>query len=257
MKPGTTMDKGVLPGDGTPPQQGAHWGFVATSLWAVVISATYAAAQFGTILALADWSHLADRNFGALLGSGASKGYSLALASIVTTVVCSGSIVAIVRLKRHARVSEYLGLTPVALGTMLRWIGLFVVIEIATTFVLAWLDLPIDNDFIMAIYKEAHPVWLLWLALVVAIPLCEEIVFRGFLLPGLAASFLRPSGAVLVTSALWAALHTQYDAVGLTVVFCVGALFGIARLRTGSLIVPLALHMIENSLATAIAVIGG
>jgi membrane protease YdiL (CAAX protease family) len=259
-EPGVTSDDGVLPGDGptagAAPQQAAHWGFLATVLWAVVIAAAYATAQIGTILALADWSKLADRSFGELFGSGGSKGYSLALANIVTAIVCCGSIVVIVRLKRHARISEYLGLTPVALGTMLRWIGLFIVIEIAATLILSWLDLPIDNDFIIAIYKEAHPAWMLWLALVVAIPLCEEIVFRGFLLPGFAASFLRPSGAVLVTSALWTALHTQYDAVGLTVVFSLGVLFGVARLRTGSLIVPLALHMLENLLATTIAVIG-
>jgi uncharacterized protein len=259
--PGTTTDAGISPGDSriasTAPQQPPHWGFLATALWSVLIAAIYATAQIGTILALADWSSLADHSFGALLSSGVGKGYSLALASIVTAIACCGSILAIVRLKRYALVREYLGLKPVAPMTMLKWIGLFGVIEIVTTLILAWIDLPIDNDFIVAIYKEAHPVWMLWLALVVAVPLCEEVVFRGFLLTGFAASFLRPSGAVLVTSGLWTALHTQYDAVGLTVVFSLGLLFGAARLRTGSLLVPLVLHIIENFLATVVAVIGG
>jgi len=42
--------------------------------------------------------------------------------------------------------------------------------------------------------------------------LFEELFFRGFLFRGLSSSFMGPVGAVLVTSALWALIHTQYDA---------------------------------------------
>jgi membrane protease YdiL (CAAX protease family) len=99
-------------------------------------------------------------------------------------------------------------------------------------------------------YATANPVWLLWIALVIAAPLFEEMLFRGFLLKGFATSFMGPIGAVFVTSGVWAVLHVQYDAFDMATVFCSGLLLGTARLVTGSLLVPLALHAAVNLLAT-------
>jgi membrane protease YdiL (CAAX protease family) len=59
-----------------------------------------------------------------------------------------------------------------------------------------------------------------------------------------------PIGAVVVTSGVWAVLHVQYDAFDMATVFCSGLLLGTARLVTGSLLVPLALHAAVNLLAT-------
>jgi membrane protease YdiL (CAAX protease family) len=260
--PDVTSDDGVLLGVsliiGAPLRQSPRWGFWATILWALVIAAIYAAAQFGIILAVADWrsADLTDSSsFDQLMISGSSGGYVFSLANLVTTIICCASIAAIIRLKKHAVVREYLCLKPVTLTAALKWIGLFVVLQVGITLILTWFDLSIDDDFIAKIYKAANPVWMLWLVLVVAIPLLEEIFFRGFLLTGFAASFMRPSGAVIVTTGLWAALHTQYDVVGLADVFCLGLVFGAARIRTGSLIVPLGLHMFQNLFATILTAI--
>ena len=66
---------------------------------------------------------------------------------------------------------------------------------------------------------------------------------------------LRPIGGVVVTSALWAAMHLQYDSFGIVAVFCIGLVFGTARVRTGSLIVPLILHALQNLMATVAVII--
>ena len=87
-------------------------------------------------------------------------------------------------------------------------------------------------------------------ALLVAAPLFEETFFRGFLFRGFASSFLGVIGTVLVTAGLWALLHVQYDAYGIALVFALGLLLGIARARTGSLWVPIAMHSAANLVAT-------
>jgi membrane protease YdiL (CAAX protease family) len=152
---------------------------------------------------------------------------------------------------------QYLCLKPVAFTTLLKWIGLFVLVYVAAVLVLIWLDLSIGNDFMSTMYLNTKPVWMLWLAVVVAVPLFEEVFFRGFLLTDFASSFMRPIGAVLVTTTLWTALHTQYDAAGIAVVFCMGLLLGIARIRTGSLMVPLGIHALENMVAMGAVAVAG
>lgn len=81
-------------------------------------------------------------------------------------------------------------------------------------------------------------------------PVAEEIWFRGFLLPALARTWLGFWGAGLVTSALFAALHGfQYSLDGVVAVFFSGLVFVWALGLTGSLWVPIAIHMCFNLLA--------
>ena len=79
-----------------------------------------------------------------------------------------------------------------------------------------------------------------------AAPLSEEYLFRGFLFAGWSRSKLGVTGTILLTSALWAAVHTQYDAYYVAAVFAFGVLAGIARHRTGSLWVPILIHAVVN-----------
>ena len=45
---------------------------------------------------------------------------------------------------------------------------------------------------------------------------------------------------------LWAAMHIQYNLYGMGFIAATGILFGLARARTGSLLVPMALHAALN-----------
>ncbi len=56
-------------------------------------------------------------------------------------------------------------------------------------------------------------------------------------------------GAILVTSIFWSLLHSQYGWYNLVVIAGLGVLFGVAKLRTGSLFVPIFLHAAHNGLA--------
>ena len=84
--------------------------------------------------------------------------------------------------------------------------------------------------------------------MVIAAPLFEEVVFRGFLF-----SMLRTRAGVvasaIATAALWSIVHVQYDALELSYIFALGLLLAWARARTDSLAAPIALHAAVNLLA--------
>jgi sodium transport system permease protein len=88
-------------------------------------------------------------------------------------------------------------------------------------------------------------------ALIAVLPaLCEELVFRGFLLSGFAgAEPTRRSrtAALLVSSALFALFHVYPEKWANT--FAVGAVLGWLALRTGSLLPGLVAHAVHNAAA--------
>jgi hypothetical protein len=99
-------------------------------------------------------------------------------------------------------------------------------------------------------YKTASSLPILLLAIIVVAPIFEEIFFRGFLFQGIRYSRLGPMGAVGITSFFWAIIHLQYDIYGITTVFALGILFGIARLKTDSIHLLMVMHSLAGLVAT-------
>jgi membrane protease YdiL (CAAX protease family) len=85
---------------------------------------------------------------------------------------------------------------------------------------------------------------------VVAAPLYEETFFRGFMFRGIRQSRLGATGALLITAAVWALMHVQYDAFTVAQIFAGGILLGAARLKTGSIYTTLAMHALWGLVAT-------
>jgi membrane protease YdiL (CAAX protease family) len=91
---------------------------------------------------------------------------------------------------------------------------------------------------------------LLFLGLAVGAPLVEEFVFRGILWRGWRGDTQVSLWiTIIVTSALWACLHLQYEPILLCFIFVFGILLGLAREKTGNLWVPVAMHALNNSIA--------
>ncbi len=89
--------------------------------------------------------------------------------------------------------------------------------------------------------------WLMLLIIGIGAPLSEEILFRGFLFPGLAKSRLGLLGAGILTSLLWTMLHVGYSIFGLLEVLAIGFYFAWLLVRTGSLWVTIFCHGVYNS----------
>jgi hypothetical protein len=101
-------------------------------------------------------------------------------------------------------------------------------------------------EFMTKTYASIGSPWILWLAVIVAAPLFEELFFRGFVIKGLAESRLGWQGAVLISSCLWSLIHLQYKPYELSFVFLLGLILGVARVKTGSTLLTFLLHSLVN-----------
>jgi CAAX protease family protein len=104
-------------------------------------------------------------------------------------------------------------------------------------------------ELMMAMYRTAGSMPIFLIGLVVAAPLAEEFLFRGFLFAGLLNSRLGPTGAIALTALGWASLHIQYDFYGMATIAATGTLLGLIRWRTGSLWLCALLHGLMNVVA--------
>ncbi|MDH4262209.1 MAG: CPBP family intramembrane metalloprotease [Spirochaetia bacterium] len=86
-------------------------------------------------------------------------------------------------------------------------------------------------------------------AVVVAAPLFEEIMFRGFMYTGILKSRLGIFGAILIPSIIWSLIHAQYEIIWIVMIFFTGLMFTLARYQTGSIYTVIAMHAVNNFLS--------
>jgi membrane protease YdiL (CAAX protease family) len=155
-----------------------------------------------------------------------------------------GTIVVACR-RRGWSTLAYLGLVRPT-GRYVRWGVLALVIPLTTVVLLSQLgDLSAGEDKVPATINELL-ITLLGIAIVA--PIAEELMFRGFLFRGFAASRLGVVGTIVLTSVLWAALHDR-TWLGFGEVFLCGVVWGWLRWKTGSTLETIAVHMANNSIA--------
>jgi membrane protease YdiL (CAAX protease family) len=229
-----------------------NWGVLGTIIWGSIIFSVFIIIQVITIIASALKSEhvLTDEQLRELFTSSVSDGGVLSVSTLFTTVICCVLIAVAIKLKRGSRLTDYLAIKAVPLKTLLFWLVSMSAFIAASDALTVLLGRPVVPPVSAAMYATAHPVWILWVAFVIAAPLFEETFFRGFLFKGLASSSIGPIGAITLTAIFWAMIHTQYDAYLVGTIFCMGLLFGAARLQTGSILIPLVLHAFSNIVST-------
>lgn len=90
--------------------------------------------------------------------------------------------------------------------------------------------------------------------LVVGAPVWEEMLFRGFMLPPLAKTRLGFSGATIVTTLLWTAIH-WYSWPGSLAIMISGFALSYLLWRTGSILPSIALHGSLNAILVVLVLI--
>ena len=98
-------------------------------------------------------------------------------------------------------------------------------------------------------FMLAEPILLGFISVVMVAPIIEEFLFRGFLYSQLRRSFLKDWGAVAVSSLVWTAIHFQYEVGILFFLFLFGLFLGYFRIKYNSLLIPVALHALNNLIA--------
>ncbi|WP_238446563.1 CPBP family intramembrane glutamic endopeptidase [Rahnella aceris] len=99
--------------------------------------------------------------------------------------------------------------------------------------------------------------WINFILLVFVVPIYEEIVFRGCLLTALFSLFRgNVYIASLVTSALFAFMHTQYtDIRTLIILYIVSVILIVARILSKGLLMPILLHIAMNGIVLGVVFI--
>jgi uncharacterized protein len=228
----------------------ARWGFWATCAWGIGAFAAMSVAQIAAIIGVVAWWQISGKTVptGAAIGSNAIVVSTAALASLPA---CVGVLMLAVRLAR-VRVADYLALKPVDAATVLLGLACTVAYGAAADILSYASGRSLTVPFVQELYRtarESGTLPLVILAVTVAAPVTEELFFRGFLLRGWAASRLGAVAAVVLTSAIWAGIHVQYDWITIGQIFGLGLLFGYFRIRGGSTLTTMLLHGVYGACA--------
>jgi len=233
---------GVSSGEAAPP---GRWKFWATSAWGLAIMGAWVTAQFAVFLAILLTQPIPDLAAAHRL---VHSGLTLAVVSVGSAPFGLGALALAVWLSGRPFWS-YLGVVAPSRSDWIVGLVCLAVLLAVADFSARLLGHGVMPTFVSDMYRgarEAGALPLLALALVVIAPVTEELIFRGFLFRGWAASPLGAGGAILLTSFLWAAAHVQYDLFYMTLIFVLGLLFGWLRQRSGSTILTMGLHGIVN-----------
>ncbi|MEX2188759.1 MAG: ABC transporter permease subunit/CPBP intramembrane protease [Pirellulales bacterium] len=115
---------------------------------------------------------------------------------------------------------------------------------------LIWLY-PVNSPMLAGMEALFTEVPYVWLVLVFAVlpALCEEVAFRGFILSGL-RDMGHPWRAILVSSVLFGVVHLiVQQSINAAIL---GVLLGYVAIRSGSLLCPIAFHLVHNGLVFAL-----
>ena len=231
----------------------APWGIWATIGLSLVIITCFLLVQIlgtGLFIAIVQNSN-PDLDFEEFSISLRTNGFLIASVTCATTVMTVGLIALFASLRKGATLRGYLHLYPVGAKTLCTWVGIVLVFAIAWDGLTYLLGRAVIPEFMLRAYVTAYFAPLLWLAIVIAAPLAEELFFRGFLFEGIRYTRLGATGAVVITSLLWAVIHLQYGPYEISTVFILGLILGAARLATGSIYTSIAMHALVNLVATA------
>jgi membrane protease YdiL (CAAX protease family) len=221
------------------------WGYFATFGWSLL---AYLIASVISFVLLYLWDPVTFRIDIELSDAMKSAPY-VSLTTIVTNIFLVGFLIGVVWIAR-ATAKDYLAMTwPSRQEVIVGLVSLVILLPVLDA--LAYLvGQPIIPAFVVDVYKSAQSTGslpLLWLAIVIAAPVAEEIIFRGFIFRGwVRPTTQRPMIGILFVTVLFTVIHIQYNWFGLLQVFMIGLLLTWTRWRSGSMLLPMAMHVIAN-----------
>ena len=225
----------------SPPQT---WGYFATFGWALLAHVVASILTIGVLYLWDPATIPADLDFSALM----KDAQYVSLTTVIANIVQVSVLIAAVWIVGW-RAQDYLAMNwppRQEVGVALVSIAVLLPLLDGMAYVLGQ---PIIPAFVVDLYRGAQSAGslpLLWLAIVVAAPIAEEIIFRGFIFRGWVQPTQRPMIGILVVSLLFAVIHIQYNWFGILQVFLIGLLLTWTRWRSGSALLTMVMHVIAN-----------
>ena len=225
----------------------------ATFGWSAVVGVVALVSQFVFIIV---WAIVAMLIGGVAAGTESIKDANAVLgAGIFSYPFVVGAMYLIIRSRRGLSFAPYVGWQgwrALRVGTLIRWIAAL----FGTMFfsgVLMVVSGAEKSELMGELIQTSNPILVISM-MVFGAPLIEELFFRGFMFRGLQNSQLGGVGAVVITTLVWALIHGgQYNFAEVSCLVVLGTLLGHARLKTGSICLPIILHAINNLIGVVAA----
>lgn len=229
----------------------APWGLWATIAFGLLAFLAFIVIQGIALASYAYYQQLTQpqEELITLILGVANTGFGISLSFLPSAAVATLLIVYFAKRRKQNTVSNYLKLNPVSIKQILFWIAILLLFSAFMEILGQTFERPIP-EWMISSYETARYIPLLWITLIIAAPIFEETLIRGFLLEGFRHTLLGDHGAILLTAGLWAIIHLQYEWFEIGMIFLVGILFGYARIHTNSLYTPIILHALMNLAAT-------
>lgn len=186
---------------------------------------------------------------------GSNNGTVVSISIVIGCILLVATSIFIIRL-RGGKLRPYLALKPFSFAVGMGMLGVLLIFMIASQALTYMLDMT-PLVFVDPLYQSVSSIWLLVFAMVVVAPIYEEVIFRGILWSAIAEQFTMPSysanhGAIvasIVTSLIFAIIHVQYGVYEISTIVVLALIFCYARIKSGSLLLPIALHIVNNGAA--------
>ena len=229
------------------PRPPRTWDFMETtfvSLLAYGVFTLTSGLAMGVLLAMrAAGRTLSQAQLHALATQGHWYGIALMVSSPLTVAVLWIAI----RMARRD-FAEYLALNWPSGGELFRALGIAAMLMVAE-YVAAYFfgsHGSADEPYAYTSARQSGGLLIFLIGGCIAAPVMEEFVIRGFMFRGWSQSLPGPAGAIVLTSVVWALIHTQYDWYGRFWIFVTGLALGHFRWRSNSTWLTVIVHSAIN-----------
>lgn len=227
------------------------WGLWATAGLSLLTYLLYLAAGIGVVIAvtasyLIDNPEMDRQKLAQVITSDGAIVFDQLLISASLGILI---LLFLIKIKKGPSIREYLCLHPLSWKIFVIWI-LLVFLFVSSSDALSYLlDRPIVPEYWAKLLQTAPPILMVIITVLLVAPVFEEVLFRGFMFAGIEGSRLGARGAIVITALTWSVIHFQYDLYWIATIFALGIVLGMARLRTNSLYLTIAMHATVNAIA--------
>jgi membrane protease YdiL (CAAX protease family) len=228
------------------------WSVLRVLAYSTLIGICYVVTQSAAGIAVLVSDVVADPNIdlNAWAARAESDGFIVAVSTLAAVVTCIPLVRWLVG-RREQDPWSYLGFRACSGRALLAACASICIFIAASDGLTLALGRPLVPEFMTLAYASARSHALFLAALLIGAPLVEELLFRGFLLSALRALGAPAVAGAVLTSLGWAAIHVQYDAYGMGVIFAMGLLYAAVRIRFDSIVPTIAMHSLTNAVAYA------
>lgn len=168
----------------------------------------------------------------------------IASTALWSGVVGMAIILFTVYLWKRGGMVEFLGLRPASPRQFVIWTGAFLLLAAGLEVLMRSVP-SFQTDFMERVLGSSTDRLMLAIGVGLMAPLFEEFLLRGLLL-GSIRHITDANSAIALSAGVFTLMHLQYSWTVMLLILPLGVVLGYARVKSGSIWVPVLLHVINN-----------